>query len=116
MVYTVQQSCVVPIPDLQNENIPAAFVVKAKNSTITEKDIYNAALSKMKHTKLLNLNIWVLNSFAMFTDHFASYKRLQGGVYFVDELPLSSTGKIARREVKQMAIEFYKQRNQWKKP
>lgn len=42
----VQQSCIVPIPDVQNEFIPAAVIVKTDKSTCTEEFIYNSVLSK----------------------------------------------------------------------
>lgn len=42
-----------------------------------------------------------------FPDNFAFYKRLRGGIYFVDVLPMTASGKIARNVVKQMAIELF---------
>lgn len=33
---------------------------------------------------------------------------LDGGVYFIDEFPYNSSGKITRFVVKDMAIEFHK--------
>lgn len=47
----------------------------------------------------------------IFADQFADYKRLRGGVYFVDSMPLTASGKVLRRRVKEMAIEFYEAEN-----
>lgn len=48
----------------------------------------------------------------MFSDHFAYYKRLQGGVYFVDSIPILPNEKRDRRSmVIQLGIELYKNKN-----
>jgi 4-coumarate--CoA ligase len=36
------------------------------------------------------------------------YKRLRGGVVFIDRIPKSPSGKILRRELKDAAIQEYK--------
>lgn len=46
--------------------------------------------------------------FAFQLGHFADFQKLRGGVYFVDSLPLTPSGKILRREVKRIAIEMHK--------
>lgn len=53
----VKQSCVVPIPDIKSEFLPAALIVKTENSTCTEESIYNAVLSKTES----NLSISTYN-------------------------------------------------------
>lgn len=40
-------------------------------------------------------------------DQMATYKHLDGGVYFVSELPMTPSGKILQMKVKQMAQSFY---------
>lgn len=44
----VKDSCVVPIPHPEYNNLPAAFVVKSKNSTCTEHSIFDAVSRKIK--------------------------------------------------------------------
>lgn len=44
-----------------------------------------------------------------FLDTFESHKRLRGGVYFVETMPTTFTGKIARRKVAELASERYNQ-------
>lgn len=34
-------------------------------------------------------------------------KRIRGGVFFIDEIPLTSSGKVLRRKVKEMAENIY---------
>ena len=51
------------------------------------------------------------NNFHFFVEYFADYKRLRGGVYFVDSLPLTPSGKVMRRKVKDIAIEMHKNEN-----
>jgi 4-coumarate--CoA ligase len=38
---------------------------------------------------------------------FSDSKRLRGGVYFVDQLPLTHSGKVKRPEARQIAAELY---------
>lgn len=37
-------------------------------------------------------------------------KQLRGGIYFVDELPLTPSGKVLRRKVQEIAKIFYEKR------
>ncbi|XP_055297897.1 uncharacterized protein LOC129566201 [Sitodiplosis mosellana] len=67
--------------------LPAAVVVKKEDSSITADDVY-----------------------AIVADQLASYKRLDGGVYFVDELPMTPSGKTIRSKAKEIAQNFYQQR------
>lgn len=46
-------------------------------------------------------------NFLIYLDNFADYKKLRGGVYFVDALPLTPSGKVIRRLVKEIAIKLY---------
>lgn len=84
----VTDVCVCGIPDIYAVNLPAAFVVKSNGSNITEKTIAAHVSSKMPH-----------------------YKHLVGGVYFVDELPRTPTGKILRRIVTKDAERLYELQN-----
>lgn len=46
-----------------------------------------------------------------FADHFADYCKLRGGVYFVDSLPTTASGKILRGKAKEIASAFYNARD-----
>lgn len=78
---------VVSIPDDIATDLPAAVIVKVKNLKISEEEVFNLVADKM-----------------------SDYQRLLGGVYFVDELPITPSGKIRKNIVKQMAIEMYNKR------
>lgn len=39
-------------------------------------------------------------------DNLEDYKHLCGGVQFLDNLPLTNTGKIARKELRELAKRF----------
>eukprot|EP01112_Ceratiomyxa_fruticulosa_P003507 TRINITY_DN1384_c0_g1_i1.p1 TRINITY_DN1384_c0_g1~~TRINITY_DN1384_c0_g1_i1.p1 ORF type:complete len:531 (-),score=121.33 TRINITY_DN1384_c0_g1_i1:68-1660(-) len=60
--------------DLECGELPLAFVVKKKDSPLTEKDIQDYVAAKV-----------------------SPHKRLRGGVRFVDTIPKSESGKILRR-------------------
>lgn len=40
--------------------------------------------------------------------NFPIFKRLHGGAYFVDSLPMTPSGKIKKRLVRKMAAQMYK--------
>ncbi|XP_037030798.1 luciferin 4-monooxygenase-like [Bradysia coprophila] len=81
----VKQSCLVALPDPEYDFVPAAIIVKTNSAACTEQSIHDAV-----------------------SNHFAYTKRLQGGVYFVDSLPMTATGKIARRSVAEIALDLVK--------
>ena len=70
------------IPDPEAIDVAAAIVVKRK---------YFESLSAGKIKDAV-------------ASHFPHYKHLHGGVYFVDELPMTANGKIQKRFVKDIAI------------
>ncbi|XP_058450094.1 probable 4-coumarate--CoA ligase 3 [Malaya genurostris] len=78
----VEQVCVVGLPDAAGTSeLPAAVIVKAKDSTLTEEDIL----------KTVN-------------DQVVDYKKLRGGVFFLPQLPVSITGKVLRKKVKEIVL------------
>lgn len=56
---------------------PRAFVIKRPESQVTEQDIQEFVAKKV-----------------------SEFKRLEGGVQFLDSIPKNATGKIMRREIK----------------
>ena len=73
----VQDVAVVQVPDEASGELPRAYVVlkpTADQEEATEE----------------NLKAWV-------KERVSPYKRLEGGVRFVDEIPKSASGKILRR-------------------
>lgn len=80
----VVMACVVGIPDFHCGELPAAVVVKSPNSSITTNSISETVDAVV-----------------------ADYKKLRGGVYFANAVPLTPSGKIMRNKVQMMAIELY---------
>ena len=85
-VQGVKQVVVVGTPDLIELYVPTALVVKDKNSDVNE-DLINEAVSDLPH-----------------------YQRLNGGIFFVDELPVNSSRKIKRNEAKDLAVQLKMER------
>ncbi|RZB41320.1 uncharacterized protein BDFB_006543 [Asbolus verrucosus] len=73
----VADAAVVGIPDALADEIPRAFVVRHPGSSINEDDV------------LLYVNPKVVN-----------YKKIAGGVKFVESIPRNPSGKILRNELK----------------
>ncbi|XP_046384115.1 4-coumarate--CoA ligase-like [Ischnura elegans] len=76
----VADVAVVGKPDDRSGELPAAFVVKSQeHESLSERDIHD----------------WM-------EDKVATFKRLSGGVRFVDSIPKSPSGKVLRRELVKM--------------
>ncbi|XP_058839556.1 uncharacterized protein LOC131695046, partial [Topomyia yanbarensis] len=79
----IKQACVVGIPTQErSKELPTAVVVRDVPSAVSEEDI-------------------VLFVEKRVTDH----KRLRGGVYFVDGMPLTSKGNVKRKVVRKMIMD-----------
>lgn len=70
---------VIGVDHPRHGEVPRAFVVKEKGSDLTERELQDYVASKV-----------------------SEYKRLTGGVQFIDAVPKSSTGKILRRQLKDL--------------
>ena len=68
-----------PAPDGSGNELPRAYVVADKNA-VNEDDIKNYV-----------------------KDGLASHKQLRGGVIYLEVIPKSPSGKILRRELRDMA-------------
>lgn len=75
----VADVAIVGIPDEFAGEIPKAFIVKEANSTLTENEVLQYLNPKVTH-----------------------YKKLAGGVKFVELIPRNPSGKILRNELKQL--------------
>jgi 4-coumarate--CoA ligase len=84
----VEMVAVVGIPDPKTSNLPAAVIVRRQGfEQIEEHDVLAFVAEKFPHSK-----------------------HLYGGVYFVDEMPITPNGKILRRLVREIAAIKHKNR------
>lgn len=84
----IEHVSVVGIPDQVCTNLPAAVIVKRPDFVdLTEQFIIDYVAEKLPE-----------------------YNQLHGGVYFVDELPMTPSGKIQKRFVKVIAVREYHRR------
>ncbi|KAL0851120.1 hypothetical protein ABMA28_006987 [Loxostege sticticalis] len=70
---------VIGTPDSEAGELPTAFVVKKPGSNVTEKDILDFVGTKV-----------------------SPWKRLRGGVKFIEEIPKTGSGKILRRKLREL--------------
>lgn len=75
----VRECGVIGKQDIAAGELPTAFVVKQPGANVTEKELIDYVASKV-----------------------SSAKHLRGGVIFIDELPKNPTGKILRKDLRQM--------------
>jgi 4-coumarate--CoA ligase len=83
----VETAFVTGIADIDKGDLPTALCVKIKGATATEEEVltqYNASSP--------------------------DYKLLRGGLYFVEQLPMTISGKVAIVEAKQIATKLYNER------
>ncbi|CRK97985.1 CLUMA_CG011357, isoform A [Clunio marinus] len=84
----VEVVSVVGIPDPIAHNLPAAVIVKRPEfEDLTEQFIIDYVAEKLPE-----------------------YKHLHGGAYFIDEIPMTPTGKILKRFVKVLAIKEHNEK------
>ncbi|CAD7091537.1 unnamed protein product, partial [Hermetia illucens] len=81
----IAQTCVCGIADEDGSDLPAALIVKAQGSNLSEKDIVDHLQGRI-----------------------ADYKQLRGGIYFTDSIPMTASGKYQRRVVKEICTKLYK--------
>lgn len=74
----IADAAVIGIPDKVSGELPRAYLVKHSNQEVTEAEIKDFVAK-----------------------HVAVYKKLEGGVEFIDTIPKNSTGKIMRRALKE---------------
>lgn len=84
----VQVACVVGVPDDKATDIPAAAIIRNKNSSLTADEISNYVAERVQDAK-----------------------NLRAGVYFVDKFPLTASGKILRRGVRDIVVKLYNEQN-----
>ncbi|CAG9796552.1 unnamed protein product [Diatraea saccharalis] len=76
---SVKDCGVIGIPDSTAGELPTAFIVKKDGSSVTEKEIVDFVTTKV-----------------------SPWKRLRGGVIFIEEIPKTGSGKILRRNLRAM--------------
>jgi acyl-CoA synthetase (AMP-forming)/AMP-acid ligase II len=77
----VESVAVVPIPNEETYNLACAVIIK-RDELLTEKDVIDYVAQKLPH-----------------------YKQLHGGVIFVNEFPMTPSGKVVKRLIQKMAEE-----------
>ncbi|XP_013419160.1 4-coumarate--CoA ligase 1-like [Lingula anatina] len=77
----VQDVAVIGIPDDIAGELPRAYVVRKPNMDVKGEEID-----------------------AFLDEHIAPYKKLRGGIEFIDEIPKTASGKILRRLLKEQAL------------
>ncbi|GAB0095828.1 hypothetical protein DMENIID0001_112580 [Sergentomyia squamirostris] len=83
----VKDVAVIGIPDPICTDLPAAVVVKESNADVSEEEIILLVESKVMDNK-----------------------RLRGGVYFIQEMPRTPSGKIQKYKLKDMVTKRYKEK------
>lgn len=90
---------VVAIPDERFGEVPKAFIVR-NNSTLCVDQVHRIAEGKIP---LSVLPLHYRDSMSYSSENLAAYKRLRGGIEFVDVIPrTASAGKLRRNVLEEM--------------
>ena len=73
----VTEAAVIGVEDEKAGELPRAYVITKKGSAASAQEIADFVDGKV-----------------------ASHKQLKGGLFFVDSIPISATGKVLRRQLK----------------
>lgn len=79
----ITDAAVVGIPDPINGEVPRAFIVPKDN----------------EHVRTAQIEEYI-------NEKVTDYKKLRGGIVFVDSIPKNASGKILRRHLKAMSIDI----------
>jgi acyl-CoA synthetase (AMP-forming)/AMP-acid ligase II len=99
----VVASSVVGVPDEVGFDVIYAFV-KRKSEDLKEEDVVQYVQGL--HEFLVNLWTKYKQTLNCISDRVPKYQRLRGGVIFVDEFPLSITGKILKRKLRERVLQL----------
>ena len=107
----VADACVVPVADDYSGEVPLAFVVlhpdaaKRVGSSPAEAEKLKADIAKVCFPRSWRYSS-MLKEIQHVADHKVPYKRLAGGVEFIDVIPKNPSGKLLRRVLRDMAKEL----------
>lgn len=97
----IDDVAVIGVPNEYAGELPRAHVVLESGANLTEEEVKNFLASN--YAKFIFIYTYC-NNYSNFLENVVQYKRLEGGVKFVDSIPKSASGKILRRLIKQQAI------------
>lgn len=100
----VAEVCVVGIPDPVSTDLPAAVVVRAIGKEVDRSKIEEI----IKGNYIQMCTILCLIIFPIIVS-LSDAKQLRGGVYFIESLPVTPSGKVLRRKVQEIAINLFRE-------
>ncbi|KAL7934549.1 hypothetical protein V8C35DRAFT_326937 [Trichoderma chlorosporum] len=86
---SIADACVVPIPDDSAGELPLAFIVRSPAGKTEDERILRQKIHTFVNSEL------------------SEYKRLAGGIEFLEALPKSASGKTKRGEMKERAKKIF---------
>jgi 4-coumarate--CoA ligase len=92
----IKDVAVVGLPDEEAGQLPLAFVVKNSDVNLSEEQVQDflAGVDPMSQNSLF----WFIYIF-LILDKVSYYKKLRGGVRFIQEIPKTASGKILKKNL-----------------
>lgn len=111
----IEEVCVVGVPIADGASLPAAVIEPKSNSNLSKQDVFNTIAGKERSNGTMSIirriwsNISLNFPFKYFSDHFPKRLWLRAGIYFVESLPKTGSGKLVRREIAKVAIKMFEE-------
>lgn len=100
----IEEACVVRISVTAGSDLPAAVIVKNLNSNLSQQEVFKVVAGKKL---VLSLNNKYLLIYIFYLDNFPNRYKLRAGVYFVDSIPKTHTGKHIRGQATKLATQLF---------
>ncbi|KAJ8704569.1 hypothetical protein PYW07_011757 [Mythimna separata] len=99
----IRDAAVVGVEDRSAGEVPLAFVVPQPGRTLTEAEVKDFVAERVGSFIIrLHLLHWSRTPMTTELDRLSNPKHLRGGVRFVQQIPKSATGKLLRKELRNM--------------
>lgn len=94
----MKETVVIGLPHETDGELPTGVVVLKENKECAQEELLKFVESKC----IIFAVVWKCTIF--FVGQVSDYKKLRGGIRFVKKIPLTPTGKLKRRDIRDLLV------------